>query len=356
MLRLVEDKIPRCRLDPAIDNLDEDHDRASASTMEIAVALPKFVDVSKGIGKAPEDKIDTRSLEKSQGKKKKGIDEAEAESDASSDEDEDDEDGDDVNENGNIMEVDEDSDTLMDDTFTGSPPVQARPSKVTFQEKLPKPASSEDRQNRMLMIKKHLMLLSEHSHRFVRHCGSRGMGEWTVDFETLVEFMREDALDTIIAQDFGKIGLRVTRVLKAKGKLDEKTIPSFALLKQKDVRTKLVEMQMAGYVDIQEVPRDNSRAPGRTIFLWFFDKERVSLITLDKLYKSIARSLEVLEVEKIKEQDVLGLAERSDVRENEEEMLSKEQKKNLREIREKEERIMAQISRLDDLVGVFRDY
>jgi len=355
-LRLLEDKILRCRLDPTIDDLDEDHDRASASTMEISLALSKFVDVSKGIGKAPEDKIDTRSLENSKGKRRNGSDEAEVDSGASSDEDEDDdEDGDDVNKNGNIMEIDEDSDTMMDDPFTDAA-VQPRPSKVTFQDKLPKPASSEDRQNRMLMIKKHLMLLSEHSHCFVRNCGSRGMGEWTVDFEALVDYMRETHLDTVIAQDFGKIGLRVTRVLKEKGKLDEKTIPSFALLKQKDVRTKLVEMQMAGYIDIQEVPRDNSRAPGRTIFLWFFDKERVSLITLDKLYKSIARSLEVLEVEKIKEQDVLGLAERSDVRENEEEMLSKEQKKNLREIREKEERIMAQISRLDDLVGVFRDY
>jgi DNA-directed RNA polymerase III subunit RPC3 len=116
-------------------------------------------------------------------------------------------------------------------------------------------------------------------------------------------------------------------------------------------------MQLAGMVDIQEVPRDASRTTQRTMFLWYFDAQRATAVMVDGIYKAMSRSIQRLEVERRRASGILSMAERSDVRTtSEEEVLSEEQMDMLKQIRAKEDRIMGQIARLDDLVGIFRDF
>jgi DNA-directed RNA polymerase III subunit RPC3 len=208
----------------------------------------------------------------------------------------------------------------------------------------------------MTDIKNHLLLLADYSPHFVRKCGSRGLGEWTVDFDELVNYMQETELDDIIFEAFGQLGCRIARILRQKGKLEEKQIQKFGLLKLKDVRTKLVEMQMSGIVDIQEVPKDSTRAAGRTIFLWYFDPDRVKMIVLEHIYKTMSRCLQVLKAEKYNQREVLSQAERTDVRGQESEMLPSIQLERLNEIRDTEKKFFTQIGRLDALVAIFKDF
>jgi DNA-directed RNA polymerase III subunit RPC3 len=358
LLRLLEESIPRCRLDPAIDDLDDLPDGPTVTTNELSIALSKSIQVSRGIGDPSHSEGSLRKSDKSlKGKNKVKVDEAEVEGEASSDEDEHDEDVE-TNGNGNIPEVDEDSAGDGDEPFEEDPRPTKR-AKVTFQDKLPKPKPdrSEDPDTRLYHIKMHLKLLAEDSYKFVRKCGKGGSNEWTVDFEDLVKHLRESELDTILLENFGQGGHRLVRMLRKLGKLEEKSLPNLALMKQKDIRTKMAEMQMAGMVDIQEVPRDASRTTQRTIFLWYFDPERVSSILLDGVYKAMSRCLQRLEVEKRRARGILSMAERTDVREtSEEEVLSTEQMDMLEAIRAKEDKLLGQLGRLDDLVGVFRDY
>jgi DNA-directed RNA polymerase III subunit RPC3 len=351
----MEEKIPRCRLDPNFDNVEDLNDGPTFTTMELAAALSKSVNAGTGIGKS--DRVDTKQLEKTM-KTAKRKDEAEVDGDASSDEEESDEDDNGMNGNGNIPEVDQDSDSHSDDPFDLDIVTKApKRAKVTFQDKLPKPDSPEDRDNRMLQIKNHLLLLAADSCRFLRRCGSRGLGEWTVDFEGLVQHLQETELDAMLLENFGKAGHRLARMMRKMGKLEEKQLPNLALLKQKDIRTKLAEMQMAGVVDIQEVPRDAGRTTNRTIFLWYFDTERVSAILLDSIYKMMSRCIQRLDVEKRRKHDVLSCTERSDVRdEDPETYLDAGQLAEFREIESKEESLLSHIMKLDDLVGLFRDF
>jgi DNA-directed RNA polymerase III subunit RPC3 len=365
LLNLLEGRIPRCQLDPTIDDLSDINEGPSVSTMELARAMDKSINPSFGIGKVDSHSIKTAALEKPQRKRKREIEDSEAtvEGDASSDdEDEDDQDAlDDVDKYGNIPEVDQDSDSDGEDPFaeplTKAPAVKPpRQTKVTFDEKLPKPVSREDRMNRTTDIRNHLLLLADYSPHFVRKCGSRGLGEWTVDFDELVNYMQETELDDIIFEAFGQLGCRIARILRQKGKLEEKQIQKFGLLKLKDVRTKLVEMQMSGIVDIQEVPKDSTRAAGRTIFLWYFDPDRVRMIVLEHIYKTMSRCLQVLKAEKYDQREVLSQAERTDVRGQESEMLPSIQLERLNEIRDTEKKIFTQIGRLDNLVAIFKDF
>lgn len=352
LLRLLVENIQRCRADPTVDDLDDIPDGPTITTMELSLAISKTVKLSKGIG----DPSHTNKLEI---EKRAHADEAEVEAGTKSDDDVSDE-GVEMNGIGNIPEVDEHSADDGDDPFAdASRP--AKRAKVTFQEKLPKgkqkQETSDDRELRLTYLKRHLQLLAEDSCQFIRKCGNAGFNEWTVDFEPLVEHLRESELDTILLENFGQGGHRLVRMLRRLGKLEEKALPNLALMKQKDIRTKMAEMQMAGMVDIQEVPRDASRNTSRMIFLWYFDLERVSSILLDSVYKAMSRCFQRLEVEKRRASGILAMADRTDVREtSEEEVLDEAQLRMLEEIRTIEEKLLGQIARLDELVGIFRDY
>lgn len=359
LLRLLEENIPRCRVDPSIDDLDDTPDGPTITTTELCLAISKTVKLSKGIGDPSPAEALMRKSDKSAKGKRAHADEADVEGGARSDEDGSDEDVE-MNGNGNIPEVDEDTADDGDDPFVEDPR-PAKRAKVTFQEKLPKPKqkqeTSDDREQRLFHLKRHLHLLAEDSCQLIRKVGNGGSNEWTVDFEALVEYLRESELDTILLENFGQGGHRLVRMLRKLGKLEEKALPNLALMKQKDIRTKMAEMQMAGVVDIQEVPRDASRNTNRMIFLWYFDLERVSSILLDSVYKSMSRCLQRLEVEKRRASGILAMAERTDVREtSEEEVLDEAQLRMLEEIRTIEEKLLGQIARLDELVGIFRDY
>jgi DNA-directed RNA polymerase III subunit RPC3 len=359
LLRLLEESIPRCRPDPRIDNLDDLPDGPTITTMELAAAMSPSINVAAGIGKAPSDKINTSKLlkaQKSARRRSRGDSEADVEGEASADEDESDEDGHEINGNGNLPEVDQDSDSHGEDPFEDDAVTRApKRAKVTFQDKLPKPPESEDRQNVMVQIKNHLLLLAADEYHFLRRCGGRGLGEWTVDFERVIDILQRSELDSIVLENFGTTGHRLARMMRATGKMDEKQLSTMALMKQKDVRTKLAEMQMAGMADIQEVPKDATRSNNRTIFLWHFDSARVASVILRYVYKTMSRCFQRLEVEKRRASGILSLIERSDVKDNIG-ALSGEQLNMLHDIRGKEDKLLGQIGRLDELVGTFRDY
>jgi DNA-directed RNA polymerase III subunit RPC3 len=144
--------------------------------------------------------------------------------------------------------------------------------------------------------------------------------------------------------------------MEQKGKLEEKHIQKFGFMKMKDIRTKLVELHKAGFAEIQEIPRESSQVAAKTMFLWHFDLDRVKMIVLERIYKTISRCLQVLKTEKHEERDILAQAERTDIRGHEAEFLPRERLERLQLIRNKEKKIFTQIGRLDELVAIFKDF
>ncbi len=339
-LQLLEGKIARCRSDSNID-VDDLPDGPSFTTMQLTTALSKSINAGAGIGKASVNKSkDAKASEPKDGDRDINMEEPESDEDAA------------VNENGTAAGVDE------DDPFADLPPRPAKRPRVTFQDKLPGPPAVERSENRMQQVKNHLQLLESDDCHFIRKCGTSGQGEWTVDFDRIIQQMQEAELDAMLLENFGKFGHRLARMLRKFGKLDEKQLPNLALMKQKDVRTKLAEMQMAGVVDIQEVPRDGNRNnPARIIFLWFYDNDRVASIMLENTYKMMSRCLQRLDVERRKAADVLALTQRTDVQHQEpEEYLDGSQLNAFQIFRAREDALLGQVLRLDQLIGIFRDF
>ncbi|KAI1178228.1 RNA polymerase III subunit RPC82 [Nemania sp. FL0916] len=330
-------KIYRCQHDQHTITTEEEEEAYFAgvrvTTEEVLDHLCSSVDVSNGIGTASENDIDIRFAEKirkyppqTQGSHLQGI----------------------LNEGDEILGSDDE-----DYDRTGKSSIAQVNGHHSLNAQNGVKIGELRSRDRLRQMRQHLLILAEAKQQFARHCGQN---EWTVDFGPLIRQLRYAELDTMIEDNFGRHGLRLTRILREKGKLDDKTLPAMALMRKPDVHVKMAEMEMAGFLEVQEVPRDNNRAANRTIFFWFFDEAKTLRRVLDNAYKSMVRCLERLEVERHKKRNVLSLSNRKDVQGKEEEMLRADAYNEFMEFVDIEKKLLNQVSKLDDLVSVFQDF
>ncbi|KAL2257980.1 hypothetical protein VTK26DRAFT_8886 [Humicola hyalothermophila] len=353
LLKLLSKHVPRCRSDPVMDAPKDDDDDDDSkgpgfvTTELILDNLKTSVDLSLGIGKADRRQISTRAAEKIEPhppRKKRLIAEAEVDGYASADEDEGDE-------SSEESDYDSDYEAPTANGTHGTNGVNGmNGAKVKFDESA---APRERRLDRPGQLRQHLLLLAESSQRFVRHCGQN---EWTVDFEPVMNALREAELDSVIERTSGREGLRLVRILRAKGKLDEKALPNVALMRKPELQQKMLEMQTAGFVHVQEVPRDVKADVKKSFFLWFCDVDRSLNRVLDTSYRTMVHCIQVLAALRLREKDVLDTTKRTDVRGREKDTMRKEYYERYARFLECERKLFAQVMRLDDLVSVLRDF
>ena len=207
-------------------------------------------------------------------------------------------------------------------------------------------------------IRDHLLLLAKHHHPFLQHMTETLVlpERWTIYYPPLMKSIIDHVLLQIITTRYGQPAARLTRLLSERGKVDEKTLCSLSLLNQKSMRSYLTTLHKSGMIQLQEIPRDNSRNPQRTLYLWYFDPERCRVKILQETYKTMVRCLQRVTVEGDKVKGTLEKASRTDVIGREEEFLGVQEREALEKWRQAEERIWGELGRLDELVGTLRDF
>ncbi|WBW70911.1 DNA-directed RNA polymerase III complex subunit Rpc82 [Schizosaccharomyces osmophilus] len=205
------------------------------------------------------------------------------------------------------------------------------------------------------VLVQHLELLADTALKFITRVGNRGMGEWKIDFAYLTNMLRAVEFENILDEKLGDRATRLLRIIKDKGKIEEKQLANMALLRQKDLRTVLQSMAEMGALELQEVPRSSDRAPSKTFYLWFHRSERAYSIFLDQLYEVIAKMFHRLRDERAQRSQLIDKAERIDIKGKEEEYLQKFEQAELKRLRSYEEKLLLQASRLDELILIFRD-
>ena len=218
------------------------------------------------------------------------------------------------------------------------------------------PKAPEDTHRRF--IRDHLLLLAKHPYSFLHHIPETSVlpERWTVYYRPLMKSIIHHVLLQIITTRYGQPAARLTRLLAERGKVDEKSLCSLSLLNQKSMRSYLTTLHKAGMIQLQEIPRDNSRNPQRTLYLWYFDAERCKAKILQESYKTMVRCLQRVQVEGDKVKGTLEKASRSDVIGREEEFLGLQEREALEKWGQMEERIWGELGRLDELVGILRDF
>ncbi|KAK9243996.1 RNA polymerase III subunit RPC82-domain-containing protein [Lipomyces tetrasporus] len=202
----------------------------------------------------------------------------------------------------------------------------------------------------------HLALLScDQNLPFMKKVGNKGGGEWTIDFGTLTARVRELEYDKLITQKQGPIACRLLRIIREKGRIDEKQLAQIALLPPKDIRSHLTALHEIGCLDLQEVPRGTDRAPSRTYYFWYHKPMGAYALMTQAVLKTIVRCYARVVEERGRRPGIMSKLLREDVRRDEANMLTPAEREEVRRVRGVEERFIAHLMKLDRLVLIFRD-
>lgn len=348
-----DDPFPRDLPQFSTNDLKTEISSSSDSNLKKAF-FPGSTDLADNLGHVDESEVNMTQYEhrKKRRRKKLKLDSDDDSDDiqvagfASPDEEENTEDDGD----GNVSGVDTDPEDLraLDDFH----PVNANPRKRgrSHSSAPAKPPPSP--------LSQHLLLLAHHPYKFLHHLPAALAADerWSVDVHTLSKHLLTHTLLQTITAKYGPLAARLVRILNQKGKVEEKNLASYSLIHQKTARQLLSAMNREGFLELQDVPKDTQHAPNKTLFLWFFDEERCRKRVLDMTYKTMCRILQRISVEKAKVKETVEKSERVDVQGHEDEFLGEGEKEALAGWRAREERLLGELMRLDDLVAVLRDF
>ncbi|KAJ5908012.1 DNA-directed RNA polymerase III subunit rpc3 [Penicillium taxi] len=217
-------------------------------------------------------------------------------------------------------------------------------------------SSDDDGPSRAWEVSQHLKLIEAPPYNLARQVDISGAIKWVIEFRGLARQLRHLEIERMIDARYGDVATRVVRVLHSKGRLDEKLLQEISLLPLKDMRQTLASLQAGGFVDLQEVPKDGQRQPTKTVFLWYYDPDRICSSVLEDIYKAMARTMQRIKFERERIKDFLDKTERTDVKGHEHEFLTEDELETLQQWTDREALLLTEISRLDDMVAVFRDF
>lgn len=219
------------------------------------------------------------------------------------------------------------------------------------------------RRKRLALIDTHLEILSEHDKAFCMRspASARTPAKTYVDFSLIGGSLVVDNIDAMVLARHGHIAHRTVRIIRQFEKLDEKPISQMSQQPFQSACALLTKLSYNGIVESQELPKDNRRVPNSALYLYWVDDDRIRRNQLMRAYQGMARSLQRLKsVREGRFRGVIEKAARIGISTDEEiaesALLSSTDKEELKKWKEMEETLLVQVDRLDDMVGVYRDY
>jgi len=178
-----------------------------------------------------------------------------------------------------------------------------------------------------------------------------------VEFEIVCRRLRRRILETVTRERHGDDGVRIVRLLLDTGKMDEKQISKVGMMANKDVRPLLSAMSADSLISLQEVPKSADRNPTRTFYLWYVDLQKAYSVLLDHLYKTLYNIAmrRQAEEEEPAIKAVLQKRQRSDVSQDEERLLTRNEREVLAQWEKKREKLTVLEMRIEEAVFVLRD-
>ncbi|KAI0831129.1 RNA polymerase III subunit RPC82-domain-containing protein [Trametes gibbosa] len=186
---------------------------------------------------------------------------------------------------------------------------------------------------------------------------SLGGSKVQVEFEIIARRLQRRVLEAIARERHGDEGVRIMRLLQDTGMMDEKQISKIGMMAPKDVRPVLSAMSAESLVSLQEVPKSADRNPTRMFYLWYVNPQKASTVQLRNLYKTLynigARRRAEQEEPNLKA--VLEKRQRSDVSQDEERLLTRNERELLAQWEKKREKLTVLEMRVEEAVFILRD-
>lgn len=206
------------------------------------------------------------------------------------------------------------------------------------------------------LVNQHLRLLEKAGFAFLRRVGDLHGGEWFVPMSDLLADLRRHTFDEIVSELLGASAARILRVVREYSKIDEKALSQTSLLQSNDLRIHTNNLEYFGFIDLQEVPRSNDRAPGRNIYLWFHRPKWAYSRLVEQIYGAIAKTYDDIFALRAKHKTLLAKLTRVDVAGHEDELLTAQEKVELAEYTSQEQQLWVKQEKLDRHVRIFCYY
>lgn len=178
-----------------------------------------------------------------------------------------------------------------------------------------------------------------------------------VEFEIISGRLRRRILEAVTRERHGDEGVRIVSLLLSTGKMDEKQISKVGMMAPKDVRPLLSAMAADSIVSLQEVPKSADRNPARTFFLWYVDLQKAYTVLVGHLYKTLYNIIlrRQSEQEEPLLKAVLEKRQRTDVIQDEERLLTRNERELLSQWEKKREKLTVLEMRVEESVFILRD-
>ncbi|OBZ75626.1 DNA-directed RNA polymerase III subunit RPC3 [Grifola frondosa] len=186
---------------------------------------------------------------------------------------------------------------------------------------------------------------------------SIGGSKVQVEFEIVGRRLRRRVLEAVTRERHGDEGVRIVRLLLDTGKMDEKQISKVGMMAPKDVRPLLSTLSADSLISLQEVPKSADRNPTRTFYLWYVDLQKAYSVLLGNMYKTLHNIAirRQAEEEEPSVKAVLEKRQRSDVSQDEERLLTRNEREILAQWEKKREKLTVVEMRVEEAVFILRD-
>ncbi|KAF2432304.1 hypothetical protein EJ08DRAFT_732708 [Tothia fuscella] len=202
-------------------------------------------------------------------------------------------------------------------------------------------------------IERHLQLLAVDCRGFVNPDGR----DWRVPFDELTQTLIDVTIEDHVTARYGTLPARVLRILKKTGNLEEKQLVERNMVDDKDIRPAITQLTQGGFLKLQELPRDNARSVNRMVWTHKYDVLKTRKQIIDDTYKAMFNQFLRIETQKERIGVLMEKTERIDMEGDEIlKHVSEGDRAKLVRWGEVEEILLRQVVRMDELVGVLRDY
>jgi DNA-directed RNA polymerase III subunit RPC3 len=121
--------------------------------------------------------------------------------------------------------------------------------------------------------------------------------EFVVKLQFLLGMIRQTQILAVIGHRFGETARRIWYMLHIEKQLEQKVIAEKAMVPNAEAREALYAMLKDGYVGLQDIPRNNDRAPSKTFYTWRAALGAASTRLATELYRSAGNLIARLQSE-----------------------------------------------------------
>lgn len=121
--------------------------------------------------------------------------------------------------------------------------------------------------------------------------------EFYADLQFALGMIRQTQILAVITHRFGETARRIWYMLHIEKQLEQKAIAEKAMVPNTEAREALYAMLKDGYVGLQDIPKNNDRAPSKTFYTWRAALGAASTRLATEMYRSAGNLIARLQSE-----------------------------------------------------------